>query len=80
MNKTIRTIIYYFGLMLVLAGISYTAYYFDHPIIALVLLVVPIGMIANGFLAEAEDNAPGGFNNPSSDATDIDAKNLDKKA
>jgi len=57
-------IFWYIGLALVAGGISFAAYHFGHSTIAILVVVIPVSLIVNGFLAEHEDNAPGGFNNP----------------
>ena len=64
MRTKSKMILWYTGLILVAGGISYAAYRFGHHTIAFLVLVVPGALVANGFLAEHEDNAPGGFNNP----------------
>jgi hypothetical protein len=70
MSDKTKMIIWYAGLAALAASVSYAAYRLGHPTIAVFVIIVPVAMIANGFLAEVEDNAPGGFNNPGSNPAD----------
>ncbi|MRS02041.1 hypothetical protein EG832_02230 [bacterium] len=80
MRDKTKMIIWYAGLAALAAAVSCAAYRLGHPTIAVLVIIVPVAMIANGFLAEVEDNAPGGFNNPSSNPSDQDPpKNKDNK-
>ena len=71
-NKT-KMIFWYVGLAVIVASLSYVAYRLDHPTTAILVIVVPAVLIANGFLAEVEDYAPGGFlSEKKADGTDED--------
>ena len=64
MKAKTKTILWYFGLTIIIGSIAFGVFHAGHPIAALVIIVIPVSMILNGFLAEWEDNQPGGFNDP----------------
>ena len=64
MKTKAKTILWYFGLAIVIGSIAFGVFRAGHPIAAVVIIMIPLSMIMNGFLAEWEDNQPGGFNNP----------------
>lgn len=56
-----KMILWYVVLAALLAVLSYVAYSRGHSTVAILAIVIPVALIANGFFAEIEDNAPGGF-------------------
>lgn len=44
--------------------IAGTISYFSELNFWIILVIILVAMVINGFIAEAEDNVPGGFNNP----------------
>jgi hypothetical protein len=61
MTDKTKMIYWYAGLAALAASVSYAAYRLGQPTIAVLVIIVPVALIANGFMAEVEDNAPGGF-------------------
>ena len=61
--------LWYAGLALVLGVVAFLVFRAGHPIAAFCVIIVPLSMIANGLLAEWEDNRPGGFNRPTQEGT-----------
>jgi len=70
MRTKSKTLFWYVGLALVAGVISFATYHFGHFTIAILVVVIPVALIVNGFLADHEDNAPGGFNNPINKSSD----------
>ena len=61
MTDKAKMIFWYIGLAALLALLSYVAYMRGHSTVAILVIIIPAAVIANGFFAEIEDNAPGGF-------------------
>lgn len=61
MTDKSKMTIWYVGLAALAISLSYVAYRFEHSTTAILIIIVPAALIANGFLAEFEDNASGGF-------------------
>lgn len=64
MKTKTKIVLWYVGLASVLGAIAFLTFRAGHPIAALLVVVIPLAMIVNGFVAEWEDTQPGGFNNP----------------
>ena len=63
MKRKTKAAIWNVGLALVFGSLSYLAWRFEYTTVSILVLVVPIALILNGFVAEKEDEMPGGFNN-----------------
>lgn len=59
-NKA-KAVLWYAGLAALSTSLSYAAYRHEHQTIAILVVIVPLALIANGFWAVIEDRTPGGF-------------------
>ena len=50
-NKT-KMVLWYVGLTLVLGAVAFLVFHTGHPIAALCVIIIPLVMIANGFVAD----------------------------
>jgi hypothetical protein len=64
MNEKYKMILWCVGVAAIIGTLSLVLYRTGYPKIAACLILIPAAMIVNGFIAEWEDNRPGGFNNP----------------
>ena len=67
-------ILWYVGLVVIIGCASFAAFHFGHSTVGFLIIMIPVALIANGFLAEYEDNAPGGFNHPNAKNEDDGVK------
>ena len=56
--------LWYLALSVMIGVVAVAAYRYLGSVAAFVVVIVPLAFIANGWLAEWEDEQPGGFNNP----------------
>ena len=56
--------LWYLGLAALIGVVAVFAYRYFGGLAAGIVVLVPLSLIANGWLAEWEDEQPGGFNNP----------------
>jgi len=70
MSAKTKMILWYAGLVVVFGSASFAAFHFGHSPLGILMVIVPVALVTNGFLAEREDDAPGGFNNPSTKPSD----------
>ena len=59
-----KVALWYFGLAIVIGVVAVFVYRSFGGLAAGIVVLVPLGLIANGWLAGWEDEQPGGFNNP----------------
>jgi hypothetical protein len=64
MRSRTKFALWYLGLAVVIGVVAVIVYRYLGQLPASLVVIVPSALIANGWLAEWEDNQPGGFNNP----------------
>ncbi|OGV58372.1 MAG: hypothetical protein A2283_21970 [Lentisphaerae bacterium RIFOXYA12_FULL_48_11] len=64
MKTTRKWILWYVLLFTLLISVSVYVCKHGHIFIATFIIVIPLAMVINGWIAEIEDRSPGGFLNP----------------
>jgi hypothetical protein len=64
MSVILKSICWYVALAVALGFASFIASRKGHPALAILVVVIPAALIVTGYVAEWEDNQPGGFNIP----------------
>jgi len=61
-----KIVLWYLGLGVIIAVIATVVWHYFGGFAGGIVIIVPLAIIANGWLATWEDEQPGGFNNPRS--------------
>jgi cell division protein FtsW (lipid II flippase) len=64
MSRRVKCVLWYVLLAGIIAVLATIVWHYFGGLAAGIVVIVPLAMIANGWLATWEDERPGGFNNP----------------